>query len=94
MLQERQCPRNVRNPPLWYTGSINQWDGVRSTSYELLDTKYNKLYTIFSVDIRPSMVNEVKMMHQGKQVLKLENLKPDQNGKSCNFIKFENVPSS
>ena len=58
--------------------------------YELLETKYEKLYTSFAVDIRPSMVNEVKMMHQGKQVLKLDSLKPTQNGKPCHWVKYAN----
>ena len=68
----------------------NHWNGLSSTTYELLDIKYETLYTKISSDIRPAKIHEFNLSHGKSELLKLKpfgNLRKDQ----CFYQKFTNA---
>ena len=68
-----------------------KWDGHRQTSYRLLDTEYHRLYTKYTVDIRPAITLSLSLEMQDETVLDIQ---PDSTGNDkdeCKFVRFSQV---
>ena len=67
------------------------WDGHKTCVYRNLNTEYRKLYTKFTVDIRPAITLSLKLEMQDIQVLDIQPDSTKNNKDNCKFVKFANV---
>ena len=64
-------------------------DGHRTTTYRKKSVEYHKLYTKYTIDIRPAVCDYLVLEFNDNRVLKII---PSQSSRAdCKYVKFENV---
>ena len=66
-----------------------KWDGVDQTTYKINSVTYDKFYTKYNTEIRPSVTTHLKVILQGHTAIDI--VPSEYSVDDCRFVKLTNV---